>query len=77
MCNFLRHQDKTFGLKNKKGAKTQKFVAQVSQQVKHGGGKSAKELLKQEEEKAKKKEAAGSSISCFYSLSNFKVLVFS
>jgi len=51
-------EDKTFGLKNKKGAKTQKFVAQVSQQVKHGGGKSAKELLKQEEDKAKKKEAA-------------------
>jgi len=51
-------EDKTFGLKNKKGAKTQKFVAQVSQQVKHGGGKSAKELAKQEEEKAKKKEAA-------------------
>jgi len=51
-------EDKTFGLKNKKGAKTQKFVAQVSQQVKYGGGKSAKELAKQEEEKAKKKEAA-------------------
>jgi len=51
-------EDKTFGLKNKKGAKTQKFVAQVSQQVKHGGGKSARELAKQEEDKAKKKEAA-------------------
>jgi len=51
-------EDKTFGLKNKKGAKTQKFVAQVSQQVKYGGGKSAKELAKQEEDKAKKKEAA-------------------
>lgn len=51
-------EDKTFGLKNKKGAKGQKFVQQVSQQVMHGGGKSSKELLKQEEEKAKKKEAA-------------------
>jgi len=52
-------EDKTFGLKNKKGAKTQKYVEQVSKQVKTGGsGKTAKELLKQEEEKAKKKEAA-------------------
>lgn len=30
-------QDKTFGLKNKKGAKTQKFIAQVEKQVKAGG----------------------------------------
>ena len=52
-------QDKTFGLKNKKGTKNQKYVAQVTQQVKMGGGKSAKELAKQEEEKAKKKELAG------------------
>jgi len=51
-------EDKTFGLKNKKGSKQQKFVAQVSQQVKFGGGKSAKELAKLEEEKAKKKELA-------------------
>jgi len=51
-------EDKTFGLKNKKGGKAQKFVEQVSKQVKTGGGKSAKELLKQEEEKAKKKEQA-------------------
>lgn len=52
-------EDKTFGLKNKKGAKTQKYVEQVSKQVKTGGsGKTSKELLKQEEEKAKKKEAA-------------------
>jgi len=30
-------EDKTFGLKNKKGAKTQKFIAQVEKQVKAGG----------------------------------------
>lgn len=30
-------QDKTFGLKNKKGAKNQKFIAQVEKQVKSGG----------------------------------------
>lgn len=32
-------EDKTFGLKNKKGAKTQKFIQQVNKQVK---GNSAK-----------------------------------
>lgn len=30
-------EDKTFGLKNKKGAKQQKFIAQVEKQVKSGG----------------------------------------
>ncbi|CRK99884.1 CLUMA_CG013187, isoform A [Clunio marinus] len=30
-------EDKTFGLKNKKGAKTQKYIAQVEKQVKSGG----------------------------------------
>lgn len=30
-------QDKTFGLKNKKGAKQQKFIQQVEKQVKSGG----------------------------------------
>lgn len=35
MYDYL--QDKTFGLKNKKGAKNQKFIAQVEKQVKSGG----------------------------------------
>lgn len=30
-------QDKTFGIKNKKGAKQQKFIQQVEKQVKSGG----------------------------------------
>lgn len=30
-------EDKTFGLKNKKGAKTQKYIQQVEKQVKQGG----------------------------------------
>uniref|UniRef100_A0A0K0EJN8 C3H1-type domain-containing protein n=1 Tax=Strongyloides stercoralis TaxID=6248 RepID=A0A0K0EJN8_STRER len=30
-------EDKTFGLKNKKGSKMQKFIQQVEHQVKHGG----------------------------------------
>lgn len=33
VCVF---QDKTFGLKNKKGAKQQKFIKNVTQQVKYG-----------------------------------------
>jgi len=32
-------QDKTFGLKNKKNAKVQKYVAQVKQQVQNQGQK--------------------------------------
>lgn len=34
---ILNIQDKTFGLKNKKGAKQQKFIQQVEKQVKSGG----------------------------------------
>lgn len=39
MCNFSNppFQDKTFGLKNKKGGKQQKFISQVEKQVKSGG----------------------------------------
>ena len=68
---FFPSQDKTFGLKNKKGGKAQKFVEQVSKQVKTGGGKSAKELLKQEEEKAKKKEQARMYETKLYSIFSF------
>ncbi|CAH8826580.1 unnamed protein product [Trichobilharzia szidati] len=45
-------EDKTFGMKNKKGAKQQKFIQQVQKQVTQGN-KSAKEL---EREKLDKKE---------------------
>uniref|UniRef100_A0AC35TIJ9 Zinc finger CCCH domain-containing protein 15 homolog n=1 Tax=Rhabditophanes sp. KR3021 TaxID=114890 RepID=A0AC35TIJ9_9BILA len=45
--------DKTFGLKNKKGAKMQKFVQQVEHQVKHCGTSKIKLA---EMEKAKKKD---------------------
>ncbi|CAF0752352.1 unnamed protein product [Adineta steineri] len=48
-------EDKTFGLKNKKGAKNQKFIAQVQNQVQNAG-KSAREIAKQQEEKEKRKE---------------------
>ncbi|XP_070569623.1 zinc finger CCCH domain-containing protein 15-like [Ptychodera flava] len=50
-------EDKTFGLKNKKGAKQQQFIKQVTQQVKSGGQKSARQLQKEQEEaKLKKKD---------------------
>lgn len=34
---FYFFKDKTFGIKNKKGAKQQKFIQQVEKQVKSGG----------------------------------------
>ncbi|VDK54466.1 unnamed protein product [Anisakis simplex] len=46
-------EDKTFGLKNKKGAKTQKFVQQITNQVKHANQSQAK--LEAEKAAAKKK----------------------
>lgn len=50
-------EDKTFGLKNKKGGKQQKFIKNVNQQVKFGGNPSTRkqELLK-EEERRKREE---------------------
>ncbi|XP_044751101.1 zinc finger CCCH domain-containing protein 15 homolog [Coccinella septempunctata] len=47
-------EDKTFGLKNKKGAKQQKFIAQVEKQVKSGGIHPNKELDPKKLEKEKK-----------------------
>lgn len=48
------HQDKTFGLKNKKGAKTQKFIAQVEKQVKSGGLNPLSNVNVKKDEKEKK-----------------------
>lgn len=47
-------EDKTFGLKNKKGAKTQKFIQQVQKQVK--GNLKANEPPKVSKKEEKKKE---------------------
>lgn len=44
-------EDKTFGLKNKKGAKTQKFIQQVQKQVKGNAGKEVPKTSKKEEKK--------------------------
>ncbi|XP_071523738.1 zinc finger CCCH domain-containing protein 15 homolog [Panulirus ornatus] len=49
-------EDKTFGLKNKKGAKQQRYIQQVQHQVKHGGNKSTRELEKEKEGQLKKKD---------------------
>lgn len=57
-------EDKTFGMKNKKGGKAQKFIAQVEKQVKSGGAhpldKTAelKKLEKEKKEKEQKEMAA-------------------
>ncbi|XP_035827011.1 zinc finger CCCH domain-containing protein 15 isoform X2 [Aplysia californica] len=47
-------EDKTFGLKNKKGAKQQKFIKNVTTQVQHGNVKSSR--ASQEQDKALKKD---------------------
>lgn len=47
-------QDKTFGLKNKKGAKQQKFIKNVTQQVKYGQ-QSARQAAQADAEKGGKK----------------------
>ncbi|KAL1235323.1 Zinc finger CCCH domain-containing protein [Trichinella spiralis] len=48
-------EDKTFGLKNKKGAKQQKFIKMVTHQMKNQG-KSMSQVESQKFEKKKKKE---------------------
>lgn len=47
-------EDKTFGLKNKKGGKQQKFIAQVEKQVKSGGQHNLLNPNAKKEEKEKK-----------------------
>jgi len=47
-------EDKTFGLKNKKGKKQQVFIKTVEKQVKHGDKKSS-DLMKEQEAKNKAK----------------------
>lgn len=49
-------QDKTFGLKNKKGAKQQKFIQQVEKQVKSGGVHPVKDDGKKVDKEKKLKD---------------------
>jgi len=49
-------QDKTFGLKNKKGAKQQRFVKQIQHQVATAGDPRAKKLEQQRLDEKKRKE---------------------
>jgi len=51
-------EDKTFGLKNKKGGKAQKYIANVEKQVKGGGNPELRKLEEEREKKKKEKEAA-------------------
>lgn len=51
-------EDKTFGLKNKKGNKQQKFISQVEKQVKSGGDPKARYLEREREAEKKRKEEA-------------------
>lgn len=48
-------EDKTFGLKNKKGSKNQKYIAQVEKQVKAGGNPEFKKSEQLRAEQIKKK----------------------
>ena len=49
-------QDKTFGLKNKKGSKQQKFIQTVQKQVSNMGSQNKRNELDQNLERQKKKE---------------------
>jgi len=51
-------EDKTFGLKNKKGGKAQKFISQVEKQVKSGGDPRARKIEEERAAEKKRKEAA-------------------
>jgi len=51
-------EDKTFGMKNKKGNKAQKFIANVEKQVQGGGNPKLKEIEAQRERVKKEKEEA-------------------
>eukprot|EP00090_Calanus_glacialis_P035062 TRINITY_DN59939_c0_g1_i1.p1 TRINITY_DN59939_c0_g1~~TRINITY_DN59939_c0_g1_i1.p1 ORF type:complete len:392 (-),score=145.26 TRINITY_DN59939_c0_g1_i1:298-1473(-) len=50
-------EDKTFGLKNKKGGKAQKYIATVEKQVKGGGNPELRKLEMDREKLKKDKEA--------------------
>lgn len=49
-------EDKTFGLKNKKGTKQQKFIKNVTQQVTHGNVKASRLQQQEQQDKAAKKD---------------------
>ncbi|XP_072180806.1 zinc finger CCCH domain-containing protein 15-like [Diadema setosum] len=50
-------EDKTFGLKNKKGTKQQKYISNVQQQVKYGNQKASKAKEQELAQKGAKKES--------------------
>lgn len=66
-------QDKTFGLKNKKGAKNQKFIAQVEKQVKSGGLHPLGAVNPKKDEKEKKLKDAKELAALFKPVQTQKV----
>ena len=50
-------EDKTFGLKNKKGSKNQKYIANVQKQVQQGGNPDYRKAEAEKEKKKAEKEA--------------------
>ena len=66
-------KDKTFGLKNKKGAKNQKFIAQVEKQVKSGGIHPLAPVNAKKEEKEKKLKEAKELAALFKPVQTQKV----
>lgn len=66
-------QDKTFGLKNKKGGKSQKFIAQVEKQVKSGGLHPVTAVNVKKEEKEKKLKEAKELAALFKPVQTQKV----
>ena len=50
------NKDKTFGLKNKKGSKQQKFIQTIQKQVNNIGAQNQRSVADQNAERQKKKE---------------------
>ncbi|KAI8128846.1 hypothetical protein FF38_09895 [Lucilia cuprina] len=66
-------EDKTFGLKNKKGAKQQKFIQQVAKQVQSGGHHPKTDANKKKDEKEKKLQELKELASIFKPVQTQKV----
>ena len=66
-------QDKTFGLKNKKGSKQQKFISQVEKQVKSGGQHNLLAPNAKKDEKEKKLKEAKEMAAIFRPVQTQKI----
>ncbi|KAI8425970.1 hypothetical protein MSG28_004958 [Choristoneura fumiferana] len=66
-------EDKTFGIKNKKGAKQQRFIQQVEKQVKSGGIHPAKPMEDKKKEKEQKLKEQKEMLALFKPVQTQKV----